>query len=153
MHDLTAAHRTLPFGTVVAVTNMQNGRSVTVRINDRGPFVAGRIIDLSYAAARLIDLVGPGTAAVRLEIIREAVLPPGTSRFSLQAGAFTLRENAERLAAELKPGFPGVMIQMFQTPSQVYYRVRIPADTLEQAQELAGRLSRLGYDVVLLEGR
>lgn len=153
MHDLTAAHRTLPFGTLVEVTNLENGRSVTVRINDRGPFVEGRIIDLSLAAARLLELVGPGTAPVRLEVVREAVLPPGTPRFSLQLGAFTIRENAERLAAEVRPDFPGVAVQMFQTPAQVYYRVRIPAETPEQAADLARRLSDRGYDVLLLEGR
>ncbi|OGD30351.1 MAG: hypothetical protein A2Y56_09060 [Candidatus Aminicenantes bacterium RBG_13_63_10] len=153
MHDLTAAHRTLPFGSLVAVTNLQNGRSVTVRINDRGPFVKGRVIDLSLAAARLLDLIGPGTAPVRLEIIREPVLLPGTTRFALQLGAFTRRDNAERLATELRPEFPRVTIQIFQTPSEVYYRVRIPAETMELAQSLAERLSRLGYDVLLLEGR
>jgi rare lipoprotein A len=153
MHDLTAAHRTLPFGTLVEVTNLQNGRTVTVRINDRGPFVKGRIIDLSLAAARLLDLVGPGTAPVSLEVVREAVLPPGAARFSLQLGAFTVRENAERLAAELRRDFPEVAIEMLQTPAQVYFRVRIPARTPEQARDLALRLSARGYDVLLLEGR
>lgn len=68
MHRLTAAHKTLPFGTRVRVTNLENGRQVNVRINDRGPFVKGRIIDLSYAAAQEVRLVGPGVAQVRLDI-------------------------------------------------------------------------------------
>ncbi len=153
MHDLTAAHRTLPFGTIVAVTNLSNGRSVTVRINDRGPFVKDRIIDLSYAAARMLEIVGPGTAPVRLEVIQEPALPAGETRFVLQLGAFTLRDNAERLAAELRPDFPEVMIQMFQTASSIYYRVRIPAATMDLARTTAERLSRLGYDVIVLEGR
>lgn len=72
MHRLTAAHRTLPFGTVVEVRNLDNGRSVRVRINDRGPFVRGRIIDLSYAAAREIEMIGPGTARVELVLVRSA---------------------------------------------------------------------------------
>ncbi len=70
MHGMTAAHPTLPFGTVVEVRNLDNGRSVRVRINDRGPFVRGRIIDLSYAAAREIEMIGPGTARVELTLVR-----------------------------------------------------------------------------------
>lgn len=69
MYELTAAHRTLPLGTRVRVTNLLNGRSVTVTVTDRGPFVKNRVLDLSYAAARAIDMVGPGTAPVQLEII------------------------------------------------------------------------------------
>ncbi|HZY09833.1 MAG TPA: septal ring lytic transglycosylase RlpA family protein [Bacteroidota bacterium] len=69
MNQLTAAHRTLPFNTKVLVTNTLNGKAVTVRINDRGPFVDDRIIDLSLAAARAIDLVGPGTAKVKLQVV------------------------------------------------------------------------------------
>jgi len=69
MHALTAAHRTLPFNTRVRVTNLSNGKSVVVRINDRGPFVSDRIIDLSYGAAEEISMVGPGTARVTLEIL------------------------------------------------------------------------------------
>jgi rare lipoprotein A len=69
MYELTAAHRTLPLGTRLRVTNLSNGRSVTVTITDRGPFVKGRVIDLSYAAARRIDMIGPGTAPIQLEIL------------------------------------------------------------------------------------
>jgi len=69
MYELTAAHRTLPIGTRVRVTNLLNGRAVTVMVTDRGPFVKNRMLDLSYAAAREIDMIGPGTAPVRLEII------------------------------------------------------------------------------------
>ncbi len=69
MHAMTAAHRSLPFNTRVRVTNLDNGRSVVVRINDRGPFVEGRIIDLSYGAAGAVGMIGPGTARVRLEVL------------------------------------------------------------------------------------
>jgi rare lipoprotein A len=69
MHDLTAAHRTLPLGTVVRVTNLDNGKSVQVRINDRGPYIHGRLIDLSYAAAKKLDFTQHGTAHVRLQVI------------------------------------------------------------------------------------
>jgi peptidoglycan lytic transglycosylase len=70
MHDLTAAHRTLPFNSIVRVQNLENGKSVTVRINDRGPFKDNRVIDLSFAAARKLDLVQSGTAPVKLEIVQ-----------------------------------------------------------------------------------
>jgi len=72
MHALTAAHRTLPFGTQVKVTNLENKKSVVVRINDRGPFVKGRIIDLSYAAARKIDMIEKGVVKVRIEVVKPA---------------------------------------------------------------------------------
>jgi rare lipoprotein A len=69
MHAMTAAHRTLPFGTRVKVTHLVNGRSAVVRINDRGPFQKGRVLDLSYAAARALRLIGPGVGRVRVEAI------------------------------------------------------------------------------------
>ncbi len=72
MHELTAAHRTLPFGTRLRVTNLVNGRSVTVTITDRGPFVKQRVLDLSYAAARKIGMIGPGTAPVQLEVLESS---------------------------------------------------------------------------------
>ncbi len=69
MHALTAAHRSLPFGTMVKVTNLDNGKSVVVRINDRGPWARGRILDLSYAAAQRLGMIGPGTARVRVDVL------------------------------------------------------------------------------------
>jgi rare lipoprotein A len=75
-YDLTAAHQTLPHGTRVRVTNLTNGRSVLVRINDRGPFVDDRIIDLSYTAAQRIEMIGPGTAPVRIEVVRPGWVEP-----------------------------------------------------------------------------
>jgi rare lipoprotein A len=95
MEQLTAAHRTLPFGTMVLVRDLDNGRTVTVRINDRGPFVENRIIDLSHAAAREIQMIGPGTAKVRLRVTALPGEVPG-SYFAVQAGAFRDRDNAER---------------------------------------------------------
>ena len=78
MHKMTAAHPSLPFGTRVRVTNLRNGRSAIVRINDRGPFLKGRVVDLSYAAARELRLVGPGTSRVRLSVLSR--VRPATSR-------------------------------------------------------------------------
>jgi rare lipoprotein A len=85
MHRLTAAHRTLPFHTVVQVHNKRNGREVDVRINDRGPFVKGRVIDLSYAAAKALDMLKPGTAPVRLKIVRLHAQSP-EQEFAVGAG-------------------------------------------------------------------
>jgi len=96
MEALVAAHRTLPFNTWVRVVNVSNSKSVDVRIIDRGPFVDGRVIDLSRAAARSIDLLGPGVGPVRLEVIRLPENPePGV--FAVQVGAFRVRDNADRL--------------------------------------------------------
>jgi len=153
MHDLTAAHRTLPFGTVVEITNILNGRTVTVRINDRGPFVGNRIIDLSYAAARMLDMVGPGTIPIRLEVVKEVLPVPAGQRFAVQVGAFILRDNADAMAAKLRPDFPDVAVSLFQTEWQTYYRVRIPAGSRREAHRLADRLSGLGHNVILLEPR
>jgi len=100
MEQMTAAHRTLPFGTMVRVHDLDNEKSVDVRINDRGPFVDGRIIDLSHAAARAIQMIGPGTARVRLQIL-SAPAAVGPALFGVQVGAFRNRENAERVRRDM----------------------------------------------------
>ncbi len=151
MNDLTAAHNTLPLGTVVIVTNLSNGKSVVVRINDRGPFVKGRVIDLSYAAARALDMIGPGTARVRIEVLPEVSPPPSVPKFSVQVGSFILKKNAEALRRELEKNMAGVYITPFMTTQQVYYRVRIRAKTRLAAQELASELSARGYTAIIFE--
>ncbi|MDH7511634.1 MAG: septal ring lytic transglycosylase RlpA family protein [Clostridiales bacterium] len=151
MNDLTAAHNTLPLGTYVIVTNLSNGRSVVVRINDRGPFVKGRVIDLSYAAARALDMIGPGTARVRIEVLPKASPPPSAPKFFVQVGSFIVKENAEALRRELEKNMAGVYITRFTTTQQVYYRVRIRAKTRESAQELARELAARGYTAIIFE--
>lgn len=151
MNDLTAAHNTLPLGTHVAVTNLETGRSVVVRINDRGPFAKNRIIDLSYAAARAIGLIGPGTARVRVEVLERLSPPPSTPGFSVQVGAFISRENAAALRRALDGMFPGVLVAPFQTPQQTYYRVRVPCKSMEEARATALRLSESGYAPIIFE--
>jgi|Deesub1362B_J571_1020462.scaffolds.fasta_scaffold00006_286 rare lipoprotein A len=169
MYDLTAAHRTLPFGTRVMVINLKNGKSVVVRINDRGPFVRGRIIDLSYAAARAIDMVKDGVVPVRLEILemgrgeKAAVVremkPRPTSeiggKLAVQVGAFINRANAERLTAELRQrSFKNVMIVTYKTRQAVYYRVRIPCRNRQEAEKVANRLIQAGYTPIIFgEGK
>ena len=101
METLVAAHRTLPFNTWVRVYDLDNGKTVDVRIIDRGPFVDGRIIDLSHAAAEAIQMVGPGIANVRLEILQAPQLRANTE-FAVQVGAYRDRDNAERTRAEMQ---------------------------------------------------
>jgi rare lipoprotein A len=112
MEKLTAAHRTLPFETWIDVRNLTNGKSVKVRITDRGPFIEGRIVDLSKAAARIVDLIGPGVAEVLLTVIAppaSAVPPPAepvpADVFAVQVGAFREQERADALRAELARRF------------------------------------------------
>jgi rare lipoprotein A len=110
MQQLTAAHRTLRFGTLVRVHNLENGKVTDVEITDRGPFVDGRIIDLSRAAARTLGMQRPGTARVRLEVLS---IPAATSddKYAVQVGAFRVRANAERLRNEMEQryGFAAIL--------------------------------------------
>jgi rare lipoprotein A len=112
MEALTAAHRTLPFGTWVRVVNLSNDKTIDVRITDRGPFVENRIIDLSHAAAVAIDLIGPGVARVRLDILSVPTVAPRENWYGVQAGAFLDPERAERLRASLERAFgPAHLVQ------------------------------------------
>jgi rare lipoprotein A len=139
MHEFTAAHRTLPFDAVVRVTNLSNGKQTNVRVNDRGPFVANRIIDLSLAAAQAIEMVGPGTAQVRLEVISGP--DPQSGFFGVQVGAFQVQENADRLRAKLAEHYSPVATVPFNLPTGHFYRVRVgrlPSEAAARA--LADRL-------------
>ncbi len=123
MNKLTAAHRTLPFETMVRVTNLNNGKSTVVRITDRGPFVENRIIDLSLAAARDLELVGPGVAPIRLEVLGNVDLTTGF--FTVQVGAFRERGNAERLRDRLSASYYPIFIQQYDSGEGLLYRVRV----------------------------
>ena len=153
MFDMTAAHKTLPFGTQVMVTNLNNGKSVAVRINDRGPFVGERIIDLSYAAARVIDMVGSGTAPVRLDIL--GVASPAASRisprYSVQVGSFVYEDNARELERRLRAKYADVVLSPYASAARTYYRVRVIAPSRDASLRLAQVLSEDGYKVILLE--
>jgi rare lipoprotein A len=127
MYGLSAAHKELPLGTRIRVTNLDNGRSLDVRVNDRGPFVKNRILDLSFGAARRLGLVGPGTARVRIEILE---LPRSFSHsqahpFAIQFGAYTDRTTAERLRAKLAQKNPAVFIETVRREDGSLYRVRL----------------------------
>jgi rare lipoprotein A len=143
MYKFTAAHRTLPFNTVVRVTNLANDKQVDLRIIDRGPFVDDRIIDLSLAGARAIDMVGPGTARVKVEIVSAPGNESVTAgRFAVQVGAFAERANAERLREKLAADYEHISIQDTTGPTGRLFRVRVGSEPNENAaQKLGNKLS------------
>jgi rare lipoprotein A len=139
MNSLVAAHRTLPFGTMLRVTNLNNGRDVQVRVIDRGPFVGDRILDLARAAAMALDMIGTGTAPVRIEWLSGP--NPEIGYFTVQIGAFAERSNAERLRDRLRPRYQPIFIQDFDAPAGHFYRVRVgQVPNQAEAQQLALRL-------------
>jgi rare lipoprotein A len=137
MNKLTAAHRTLPFDTMVRVTNLDNGKSTVVRITDRGPFVENRVIDLSQAAARAIDSIGPGVVPVRLEVITPGI-DPTAGYFTVQVGAFRDPANAQRLRDRLNLSYSPIFIQQYDSPDGTYYRVRVGKVSGEDAARQFG---------------
>jgi len=148
MYQLTAAHKTLPLGTTVMVTHLKNDRSVMVTVNDRGPFVRGRIIDLSYAAAQGLGMVTEGVAKVRVEIIDRKPSSASSSEgpFTVQVGSFIDRTNALRLKETLQKAYQDAFITVLKTPENTYYRVRVGNfRTRDAAYQCAERLAQDGY--------
>lgn len=150
MHGMTAAHRELPLGTVVAVRNLDNGREAEVRVNDRGPFVKGRVLDVSYAAAKRLGMVGPGTAKIELRVVRLGGGPSGeslTTRFAVQVGAFGERQNAVDLQRKLSQDYQDVEI----IEDGSWHRVRVGAlRTEKDARKLESDLKRRGLPAVVV---
>lgn len=145
MWSLTAAHRTLPFGTLVEVRNLENGKSVRVKINDRGPFLKNRIVDLSRAAAEAIGMVGPGTALV--ELVAVGIEPLGGFAYTVQVGAFREPDAARELADRLRADFPEVEVRS----DEVWSRVQVGSfASRDEARRFAARLSALGYPAVVV---
>jgi rare lipoprotein A len=141
MEQMTAAHRTLPFNTWVRVYDLDTNKNVDLRVIDRGPFVDGRVIDISHAAARAIDMIGPGTARVRVEVIRlPEVLEPAV--FAVQVGAFRDRRNAERVRNEMEARYGAARLVMRAGEPPVW-RVLVGSETTQdEAISLAGRIRR-----------
>jgi len=167
MHALSAAHRTLPLPSLVRVTNLENGRSIIVRVNDRGPFVKGRLIDLSWAAAVALGFAEKGTALVRVQALdsnptrvagvrktphMQAKTRTREAGLYVQVGAFGRRKYAARLQAKLSRRFPSVRIRPFPRPERTLYRVRIgPFSNVEAIEKAVLSLQHLGYgDVVVV---
>lgn len=145
MYQMTAAHKLLPMHTQLQVTNLDNGRQCLVRVNDRGPFVPGRILDLSYSAALALGVVQNGTARVQVETVggipgaRDGELP---GVFYVQVGAFQVRANAENLRAQVaSAGYAGSRITQGLVDGQEYWRVQAGSfASLSQAKEAHARL-------------
>jgi len=139
MYKLTAASLTLPLGVSVKVTNLKNGMSTIVKINDRGPFVQGRIIDLSYEAAKQIGMINDGVVPVRITVVSpNYYLLAANERFTIQVGAFTDFKNAFDYRNYLSQKFPDVHISSFYTGKVTYFRVRVGIfDSQEQAKAYA----------------
>jgi rare lipoprotein A len=149
MHQLTAAHKTLPFGTRLLVTNRDTSQSAEVRVNDRGPFVGGRILDVSYAAARLLGAVGPGLIPVRVRVLSlPARSSTGDGPYSVQIGSFTTRARAEALRDSVN----GATIAETAVGGETVYRVRIGAYAdRAQATAAARDLATRGYQALVVE--
>jgi rare lipoprotein A len=142
METLVAAHRTMPFNTWVRVTNLANQKSVNVRIIDRGPFVDGRIIDLSKAAARDIDLLGPGIGEVRLEVITAPEDVPAGDFYGVQIGAYATLQRAEDMRTEYATRFGGTArIVVKHGPTPLWRLVVGRERTAAAAQQIADGLA------------
>jgi rare lipoprotein A len=148
MYQLTCAHNNLPLGSTVMVTNLENGRSLELKVNDRGPFVKERVIDLSYAAAQILGIWEKGTAFVKVEVIGPLI--EQIQRFTLQVGSFIDEINAQKLADELRKKFENVYVTTVETITQKYHRVRVGQfETRESALSIAEKLSQMGFKVLV----
>ena len=153
MNAMTAAHATLPIPCYVEVTNLRNRRKVVVKVNDRGPFLRNRLIDLSYVAAVKLGITGDGTGLVEVRAINPgAPLPKlartpagGRSDLYLQVGAFSERDNARRLQQRLSDVDPGAGVRISEGAGDKLYRVRIgPLPSVEEVDRLSRKLNALG---------
>lgn len=161
MHAMTAAHKTLPIPVYVHVKNLDNGRSIVVKVNDRGPFIDGRIIDLSYAAAKKLGVDGPGTANVEISVLEAGESVPGKSVRTLplveledretplfiQMGSFASEANASMLVQNLHDANESsARISSLQTDNGLYFRVRVgPLYDIDEANAVVRRLMDKGF--------
>ena len=148
MNGVSAAHRTLPLGTVIRVTNLDNYKTIDVRVSDRGPFVRSRIIELSYGAAKELEFVRQGTARVRIETLEPV---RGDAVYTVQAAAFVEEENAKLLKERLQRKYEKVYITSFESNVGNFYRVRVGAYLSEEkAERVAGKLTLDGLEPVVV---
>lgn len=166
MHSMTAAHKTLPMNTMLLVKNIENGRETVVRVNDRGPFVRGRIIDLSLGAAKTLNIVNRGTARVKVVALVEESLLAGSKaglsalpdlthgEYYIQIGAFIQKENASRLQKRFTDAGHTTIIQKHYAPDTVFYRVHVYAGKeLTAARQAEATLHTHGYDGAFVVAR
>jgi rare lipoprotein A len=138
MHAMTAAHRTFPLGSIARVTNLKTGHTALVRITDRGPFIPGRIIDLSLAAAHKLDVWQPGTAEVKVELMESGASPGSPGKWAVQIGGFPDEKVASKLADHLTHRYHTAKVLRFASPAGDWWiRVRVLDDDQERAQKLA----------------
>lgn len=138
MHAMTAAHRTLPLGSIVRVTNVKTGQSALLRITDRGPFVDGRILDVSYAAAKRLDIWQPGVARVKLEVMQTPASVATGGRWAVQIGSFGNQKQASELAGHLARRYQTAKVDKFLSPVGTWWvRVRVLNDDRQRAESLA----------------
>jgi rare lipoprotein A len=174
MHQPTAAHLTAPLGTYALVTNLENGQSVRVRINDRGPYKYRRILDLSYEAARQLDLVRVGTGRVQIDFLAEPALivpptvtpvdtspdqhnavqvleTPGTQPSAVQVDAYQGQNNAVRAQKTLTTRYPNVWISMAPEDTQPLHRVRLgPFNNRDEAEQVVHAIKARGYSALVV---
>jgi rare lipoprotein A len=138
MHAMTAAHRTFPLGSVVRVTNVKTGHTALVRITDRGPFIPGRVLDLSLAAARKVDVWKPGVAEVKVELMQTPTHVDSGGKWAVQIGGFPDEREATKLADHLTRRYHTAKVLRFASPAGDWWiRVRVLDDDHERAQKLA----------------
>jgi len=138
MHAMTAAHRTLPLGSIVRVTNLESKQSAIVRITDRGPFIEGRIVDLSEAAAKKVGMLQKGTVQVELEVLKTPVSLSDGGRWAVQIGGFDQEKAARELAAHLARRYHTANVVTFTSPVGAWWvRVRVKDDLRTRAEEVA----------------
>ncbi|MBF0456882.1 MAG: septal ring lytic transglycosylase RlpA family protein [Nitrospirae bacterium] len=158
MYAMTAAHKTLPFGTILRLSNPGTGASVTVTVTDRGPFVAGRDLDLSYSAAKEIGVVGPGVLAVMVQYMGRdmkyakyiRVSESMSAAYTIQIASYEDKQNAENLKASVGQSNPGVFIKQVSVNGKTYYKVRVGKFTdKEKAISKAKQFANEGYDTYI----
>jgi rare lipoprotein A len=147
MHGMTAAHRTLPLGSIVRVRSLTTGRAVTVRVNDRGPFAKNRILDMSYAAAQTLGLIGPGTDEVDLRVIGYQGVPGALGFLYVQVGSFADPDNARMFAAGLQVRYADVRIQTVDLSTGRRFRVQVGRYRTEEEAQAGARRLRADFDL------
>jgi rare lipoprotein A len=140
MNAMTAAHRTLPLGSIVRVTNLKTGHTALVRITDRGPFIPGRVLDLSLAAARKLDVYLPGIAEVKVEVMQSPAPLDIGGKWAVQIGGFPDEDEATKLADHLTRRYRTAKVQRFASPAGDWWvRVRVLGDDRQRAQEMVAQ--------------
>lgn len=138
MHAMTAAHRTYPLGSIVRVTNLKTGSTALVRITDRGPFIPGRVVDLSLAAAQKVDVVRPGVAKVKVELMESPAAAGLPGKWAVQIGGFPDEKVATKVADHLTRRYHSAKVLRFASPAGDWWiRVRVLDDDHTRAQKLA----------------